>query len=372
MAGDQARARARPLGSTQAVDRLAALFRQAQARHGDTSLGPSRHAAPGDGDSPAVCPTTERHRRGPSRPRDTTCGWAIGTRIRQTRPPGRAARPPGHRHRGGRGRPLRHRLGVDRPPRSRPRAVVLIETLRAVDRLRAIAAGVDAVDRGRADAGGPAALRAHAWRRRARRPPRCCWSITMRTRAAEAARVPGAGQRPGGALRARQAVQELLEREVPDLMLLADAAARRRRRHRGPDRARGPALPPDADRLHRARTRCPTAWPRCGPAPTTSCRSRRTPSCCCRPVVVRAERGRRLRELILRDELTGLLNHATLLAELEYAVDYARRHGGPLSAAGLRPGPLPRGQRAVRPSRRRPGAAPRRPTSSARTSARAT
>jgi diguanylate cyclase (GGDEF)-like protein len=48
-------------------------------------------------------------------------------------------------------------------------------------------------------------------------------------------------------------------------------------------------------------------------------------------VVVRAERGRRLRELLLRDALTGLLNHATLLAELDYAVDYGRRHGGPLS-----------------------------------------
>jgi diguanylate cyclase (GGDEF)-like protein len=48
-------------------------------------------------------------------------------------------------------------------------------------------------------------------------------------------------------------------------------------------------------------------------------------------VVVRAERGRRLRELLLRDPLTGLLNHATLLAELEFAVEYGRRHGGPLS-----------------------------------------
>jgi diguanylate cyclase (GGDEF)-like protein len=48
-------------------------------------------------------------------------------------------------------------------------------------------------------------------------------------------------------------------------------------------------------------------------------------------VVVRAERGRRLRELLLRDPLTGLLNHSTIVGELEYAVDYGRRHGGPLS-----------------------------------------
>src|SRR5512143_603303 len=44
-------------------------------------------------------------------------------------------------------------------------------------------------------------------------------------------------------------------------------------------------------------------------------------------VVTRAERGRRLREMVHRDGLTGLLNHATLMAELEHAVEYARRHG---------------------------------------------
>jgi diguanylate cyclase (GGDEF)-like protein len=44
-------------------------------------------------------------------------------------------------------------------------------------------------------------------------------------------------------------------------------------------------------------------------------------------VINRAERGRRLREMLHRDGLTGLLNHATLMAELEHAVEYARRHG---------------------------------------------
>ena len=44
-------------------------------------------------------------------------------------------------------------------------------------------------------------------------------------------------------------------------------------------------------------------------------------------VVNRAERGRRLREMVHRDGLTGLLNHATLMAELEHAIEYARRHG---------------------------------------------
>ena len=46
---------------------------------------------------------------------------------------------------------------------------------------------------------------------------------------------------------------------------------------------------------------------------------------------VRAERGRRRRELGRRDTLTGLLNHATLLAELEHAVAHARRHHDPLA-----------------------------------------
>jgi diguanylate cyclase (GGDEF)-like protein len=48
-------------------------------------------------------------------------------------------------------------------------------------------------------------------------------------------------------------------------------------------------------------------------------------------VVSRAERGRRLREMLLRDELTGLLNHGALMGELEYAVEYGRRHGGSLA-----------------------------------------
>ena len=43
-------------------------------------------------------------------------------------------------------------------------------------------------------------------------------------------------------------------------------------------------------------------------------------------VVTRAERGRRIREMVHKDGLTGLLNHATLMAELQNAVEYAQRH----------------------------------------------
>lgn len=43
-------------------------------------------------------------------------------------------------------------------------------------------------------------------------------------------------------------------------------------------------------------------------------------------VTSRAGRGRQIRELVHRDGLTGLLNHATLRAELDHALEYARRH----------------------------------------------
>jgi diguanylate cyclase (GGDEF)-like protein len=48
-------------------------------------------------------------------------------------------------------------------------------------------------------------------------------------------------------------------------------------------------------------------------------------------VLTRTERGRRIREMVHRDGLTGVLNHATLMAELEHAIAYASRHGEALS-----------------------------------------
>lgn len=47
-------------------------------------------------------------------------------------------------------------------------------------------------------------------------------------------------------------------------------------------------------------------------------------------VLTRTERGRRIRELVHRDGLTGVLNHATLMAELEQSIAFAARHGDPL------------------------------------------
>jgi diguanylate cyclase (GGDEF)-like protein len=212
---------------------------------------------------------------------------------------------------------------------TRPRAVVLIETLRAVDRLRAIAAGVDAVipvDRMLEDL--PRYARTLA---QAGAPPSTVLVVEHDAeRAAATARCLEEANIRVVRCALAQAVQELLEREVPDLMLLAtrlpdgDGATvarivREDPRFRmlpivfsGPDdvRDRVIALNAGADDFLPA-------------APD--------PELLLQTVVVRAERGRRLRELILRDALTGLLNHPTLLAELEYAVDYGRRHGGSLS-----------------------------------------
>lgn len=45
----------------------------------------------------------------------------------------------------------------------------------------------------------------------------------------------------------------------------------------------------------------------------------------------RAERGRRIRELVRRDPLTGLLNHGAFVAELEHAAGRAQREQQPLA-----------------------------------------
>ncbi len=47
-------------------------------------------------------------------------------------------------------------------------------------------------------------------------------------------------------------------------------------------------------------------------------------------VLTRTERGRRIRELVYRDSLTGASNHATMMAELEHAIAFSGRHGEPL------------------------------------------
>jgi diguanylate cyclase (GGDEF)-like protein len=212
---------------------------------------------------------------------------------------------------------------------TRPRAVVLIETLRAVDRLRAIAAGVDAViavDRMLEDL--PRYARTLA---QAGAPPSTVLVVEHDAeRAAATARCLEEANIRVVRCTLAQAVQELLDREVPDLMLLAtrlpdgDGATVARIVREDPRFRMLPIVfsgPDDVrDRVIALNAGADDFLP-----------SSPDPELLLQTVVVRAERGRRLRELILRDALTGLLNHPSLLAELEYAVDYGRRHGGQLS-----------------------------------------
>ena len=138
-------------------------------------------------------------------------------------------------------------------------------------------------------------------------------------------------------------------------------AARRRRRHRRPHRPRRSAVPDDADRLRSAQEDVPRPGGRApGGRGRLSCRLRPTRSCCSRPWSCGRSGGVGSASCSIRDPLTGLLNQATLLAELGVRGRLrpaARRTAVP---AGLRPGRLPRGERAVRAAGGRPGAAPRR------------
>ena len=155
-----------------------------------------------------------------------------------------------------------------------------------------------------------------------------------------------------------QAVRELLDREVPDVLILAvplpDAAGEAVARMVRQD-PRFRLLPilmlgrdTVADRIAglRAGVNDFLAYPADAGVVTQT-------------VITRAERGRRLRELLHRDELTGLLNATTLMAELEHAVDHCRRHGGPLAFVVFDLDRFPRSERAVRHPGGRPGPAPR-------------
>jgi diguanylate cyclase (GGDEF)-like protein len=308
-----------------AVDRLAALFRQAQARMG----APAR-------------PTGARLRATlilPGSANVEQIAAAVGAEGYDVRLGHRlddpAGTPPGERPdllvvgtAAGEGDPS---AVASRWTGSaiRPRAVVLIETLRAVDRLRAIAAGVDAViavERIQEDLPRYARTLAHAGA-----PPSNVLVVEHDAeRAAAAVRVLEQASIRVVRCALAQAVQELLDREVPDVMVLAtrlpdgDGATVARIVRDDPRFRMMPIIfygqEDVADRVAALQAGGDDFLP----VPPDA-------ELLLQSVVVRAERGRRLRELILRDPLTGLLNHATLLAELEYAVDYGRRHGGPLS-----------------------------------------
>jgi diguanylate cyclase (GGDEF)-like protein len=212
---------------------------------------------------------------------------------------------------------------------TRPRAVVLIETLRAVDRLRAVVAGIDAVfpiermvievpryARTLAAAGAPPSSVLLADHDASRASSVAGWLEECNIKVVRCAMA--------------QAIPELIDREVPDALILAatlpDAAGEAVTRmvrqdprfHLVPILLLGPGDVADQIAGLRAGADDFLPYP---PDPKVLTQT----------IISRAERGRRLRELLHRDELTGLLNPTTLMSELENAVDYGRRHGGPLA-----------------------------------------
>lgn len=216
-----------------------------------------------------------------------------------------------------------------RDPRRRPGAVVLVETLRAVDRLRAIAAGVDAVF--------PAEQVEQRLPRYARTfarigPPPSSVLLVQ----AEGFQPPGiSGYLEEASIKvircqAGQNLLDSLERERSDLVLLDTRMTE-----------------PDAftlTRLVRQDTRYSllpviVVGPESGPDRIAALRAGADdflltgadPELQVQTVIARATRGRRVREMVHRDGLTGLLNQATLVSELEHAVEYSRRHGEPLA-----------------------------------------
>jgi diguanylate cyclase (GGDEF)-like protein len=211
----------------------------------------------------------------------------------------------------------------------RPRAVVLIETLRAIDRLRAGAAGVDAVlpvermleelpryARVLAQSGAPPSKALVVESDADTASALADWLSAANVRVV---RTPLAAS-----------VQELLDREVPDVLLIGtrlqdgDGFAITRAVRQDPRFGLLPILlHGGADVSERIEAM------RAGADDFLVHPMHR--ELLLQTVISRAERGRRLREMLHRDELTGLLNHTTLMAELEYAVDYCRRHGGPLA-----------------------------------------
>jgi diguanylate cyclase (GGDEF)-like protein len=214
-------------------------------------------------------------------------------------------------------------------PDRRPGAVVLVETLRPVDRLRAIAAGVDAVfPAEQVEQKLPRYARTFA---RIGPPPSTVVLVEHDparagaiTAALDSAHIRVTCSGPG------QSVPEAVDRESPDLLLLStrlqDANPYALSRMIRQD-SRHHLLPivfvgedTGADRI---------AALRAGADDFVAASA--DSSLLVQTVIARAARGRRLRELVHRDGLTGLLNHATLMAELEGAVDFSQRYGEPLA-----------------------------------------
>lgn len=214
-------------------------------------------------------------------------------------------------------------------PYRRPGAVVLVETLRPVDRLRAVAAGVDAVF--------PVEQVEQKLPRYARTfarigPPPSSVLLAHHDPSMVAGHISALEQAQVRVTRClpAHAILDTLERELPDLLLMetrlpgSDGFALARMVQQDPRFHLLPVIfigdENIGDRISALKAGADDFFP-----------SSASSELLVQMVIAHATRGRRLREMVHRDGLTGLLNHATLMAELESAVDFSQRHGEPLA-----------------------------------------
>lgn len=212
----------------------------------------------------------------------------------------------------------------------RPRSIVLVDPTGSSDRIRAVAAGIDTVfSSDRVTRELPTYAKTLA---RIGTPPSSILLVTETPEAAEGIirTLEQANILVSHSIDPMEA-REILARELPDLLLLdtqlvgLDGFTLARLVRQDPRFALVPIVFLAHDRtLHDQIEALRAGADDFLTKPVD-------PSLLLQLVINRAERGRRIREMVHRDGLTGLLNHATLMAELEHAVEYARRHQDPFA-----------------------------------------
>jgi len=212
----------------------------------------------------------------------------------------------------------------------RPRSIVLIDSTGSSDRLRAVAAGIDTVfSAGRVGRELSSYAKTLA---RIGTPPS---SILLVMEKPEEATVITRTLEQANMLVSHcadpMAAQEILARELPDLLLLdtqlkgLDGYTLARLVRQDPRFALLPIVFLATERNLQDQIEALRA------GADHFLTKPVDPTLLLQLVINRAERGRRIREMVHRDGLTGLLNHATLMAELEHAVEYVRRHQEPFA-----------------------------------------